>query len=298
MKKLFFAFIIIVATNIIAQSNSGGLANLKLGVNAKTLAMGDLGVASANGAAAFYYNPALLGSSSNILFSHNSYIQDVSNDFLAASFSVFGLPLAAGFSTTTIPNIEVRTKPGEPDGKFDAHYFYAGFSSAFHLYDKLRGGFTIKYLYEGLFSDDATGYAMDFGLAYSDFMIENLSLGTVLKNIGSMRQLRNKSTQLPTDFRLGANYFFSLNNIDAEISLNGGVQKYLREDEIHLHAGAEIFYANTVAFRIGYITGYEAKNISLGLGLKWGSIFFDYSFVPYSFDLGNSQFVTLAYHFN
>lgn len=295
MKKIILLLVLLTSLSL-AQSNPGGLANLMLGFSARNTAMGDLGVATAKGASAFYYNPALLNEKSvEIIISHNSYIQDVNTEFLGIAFDYFGLPFALGFSTTTIPNIEIRTKAGEAQGKFDAHYFYAGLSTAFDIYKNLRTGMTVKYLYEGLFSDKATGYALDLGLNYDDLFIKNFNVGFTVKNFGKMDVLRNESTKLPSEFRFGAGYNFNLEKINSEVTLTTGVQKYIDGDNINIHTGAEVVYQNSVALRMGYITGYESKNISVGLGIRWNSFQFDYSFVPYTFDLGTSNFISISY---
>ncbi len=296
MKKIIL--LLAFTTAVYAQTNSGGLANLKFGFSARDISMGDFGAASSKGASAFHYNPSLLTGSTGIIVSHNEYIQDVSGEYLGIGFSLFDLPFAIGVSTTTIPNIEIREKPGEALGKFNAHYFYGGLSTAFNLYGKLRSGITFKYLYEGLFSDEATGYAFDFGFTYADFLTHNLRLGLSLKNFGSMNQLRNQSTKLPSEIRFGANYSMPLEKLKSEIAVTAGVQKYFEENETHLHAGAEIIYSRTFALRLGYITGYESKGFSAGLGVRWNSFNFDYAYVPFSFDLGNSNFVSVSYNFN
>lgn len=297
MKKIILT-IVFASSIIFAQSNPGGLANLNLGFSARDIAMGDLGVSTSMGASAFYYNPSLLnGNHSSILISHNSYIQDVSSEFLGVTFSFLSLPFAFGVSTTSIPDIEIRTKAGAVQGEFNAHYFYGGLSTAFSLYNKLRTGITLKYLYEGLFSDEAMGYAVDLGFSYSGFYTERLDLGLVVKNIGSMNELRNQSTQLPSEVKLGASYSEDIKGIDSKLIVTTGIQKYFTADDIHIHSGVELQYSNYLFIRLGYITGYESKNLSAGFGTQWNSFKFDYSYVPYSYNLGSSNFITVSYNF-
>ncbi len=291
--KRFFLIVILMSSQIFSQTS--GLANLKNGVNARDIAMSDLGVVSSGGAASFFYNPALLDGKTQFKFSHNSYIQDVNNEFLGISFSFLDIPLAIGFASTVIPDIEIRTKPGEADGKFDAHYFYGGISSAFNISEELKAGVTAKFIYEGLFSDEANGYAVDFGLIHNNLFIDNLTAGISFKNIGTMEKLRNTATELPQDLRIGLNYTYSLANIKSIVNLTGGMQKYLNSGNSHLHIGAEINYASSFAVRLGYVTGYEGKSISFGGGVIWGNIKFDYAFVPFSYELGNSHFITIGY---
>ncbi len=282
-----------------AQSaGSSGLSFLKNGFNARNIAMGDLGVATANDVSALFYNPAILADyqSPQLTFTHNQWIQDVSSEVFGASFQMLGLPFALGVNTTSISDIEVRTKPGEAQSTFNAHYFYGSLSTGFYITDNISTGFTAKYLYEGLFSDDATGWGFDFGLKYKN-VIEGLDLGASYSNIGSMNKLRNEETELPTDLRVGAAYNFGLSEIQSDVVVTGGIQKYTQTDDTHIHVGAEIFYNEIIALRGGYMSGYDSKGLTAGLGLLWNSINFDYAFVPFDYGLGDSHIISLMYTF-
>ena len=72
-------------------------------------------------------------------------------------------------------------------------------------------------------------------------------------------------------------------------------------DDLHIHFGGEYFYNNIIALRFGYMTGYEAKGITAGLGIFWEGLNFDYAFLPYSFssyNLGSAHTISLMYSFN
>ena len=298
MKKIIYVLLLISTISFAQSAGNSGMSFLKIGFGARNVAMSDLGVVNVDDVTAINYNPALISnySSPQIMLTHNQWIQDASSQLIGASFSMFGLPFAFGVNTTSIDDIEVRTTPGEPESNFNAHYFYSSLSTGFNIYNKLSTGFTIRYLYEGLFSDEATGWGFDIGFQYKD-LIEGLDLGTSLKNMGSMNELRNQSTKLPLDFRLGASYSMDIQSIESDLNFITGIQKYLAADNIHLHFGGEIFYDNIIAFRLGYVTGYESKGFTTGLGLYWKGINFDYAFTPFTYNLGSSHTISLMYTF-
>lgn len=298
MKKILL--ILLITTTVVFAQTAGksGLSFLKVGFNARNIAMGDFGVATADDVSALYYNPALLAdySSPQLTFTHNKWIQDVSSEMFGASFPLFGLPFALGINTTSISDIEVRTRPGEAESTFNAHYFYGSLSTGFYVADNIAAGITMKYLYESLFSDDANGLGFDFGLRYKD-VIEGLDLAASYSNVGSMNSLRNEETKLPADLRVGAAYSFPLQQIQSDITVTGGIQKYTATDDTHIHFGAEIFYDDLIALRGGYMSGYDSKGLTAGLGLLWNSINFDYAFVPFDYGLGDSHIISLMYTF-
>lgn len=299
MKKTLIIFLLISAGLFAQSSGSTGLSFLKLGFGARNIAMGDLGVVGTNDLTGFHYNPSLIAikKKSQLSFTHSSMMQDLTSKMFAGSFSLFGLPFTAGVNTTSITGIEVRTKPGVAESEFNANYFYGSLSTAFEVYRFFYAGLTVKYLYESLYTNDATGTAFDFGLTYTG-LYQDLTLGVSVRNIGSMNKLRNESTKLPSDFRLGAAYNTPLPGYNMDFTILAGVQNYFEGDKLHFHSGAEILYAETLALRVGYMSGYESKGLSAGFGIKWKSINIDYAFVPYKYALGDSHIIGFIFSFN
>jgi hypothetical protein len=296
MKVLILFFL---STVIIAQSaGESGLAFLKFGFGARNVAMSDLGVVAANDLSALNYNPSLiaLNNKTQLSFTHNSLFQDLSSEMFGASFSVFGLPIAVGINTTTIANIEVRSQPGEVESLFSAHYFAGSLSTAYEIINNFYAGATIKYLYESLYTDDASGLGFDFGIAYEG-LVNGLTIGAALRNIGSMNELRSQSTKLPGDLRVGAAYNYSITNSRLDFTAIAGYQKYLEQTDSHIHIGGELAYDKTFALRVGYASGYDTKSISTGFGIKWKGINLDYAFVPFKYGLGDSHIISMMYTF-
>jgi hypothetical protein len=298
MKKLVLIFFISFSSVFAQAAGESGFSFLKIGFGARNIAMGDLGVVTANDVTALYYNPAMISDFTNpqIFITHNEWIQDVSSEMLGVSFSLFGVPFAFGFNTTTIPGFEVRTQPGPVESTFNVNYFFGSLSTGFQVVDNLSVGITTKFLYENLFSDEASGLGFDFGLYYND-LINGLNIGASVRNLGSMNKLRNESTKLPIDLRIGTSYIFEVNEIESGIIVLGGIQKYTAAENLHIHLGSEILYKNFIAIRAGYITGYDSKGLTTGLGLVWNGVNLDYAFTPFQYGLDNAHTVSLMYTF-
>jgi hypothetical protein len=286
-------FVVIFSSLIFGQSaEKSGLAFLKIGYGARNIALGDVGFVIADGATAGFYNPALLQINSyQASFTHSSYMQDVKSEMFGASFTLFNLPFAAGINTTSVSNIEIRTRPGEAEGTFNAHYFYGSLSTAFCLIENLKVGVTGKYLFENFYSDQATGWGLDLGLLYKT-SIENLNIAAAMNNLGTMNELRNEKTVLPTSAALGLSYNTTLGE-SFLLTAAAGYKRFLKAESNHIHSGLEVVYDNTIAARVGYLSGFETKDFSYGVGLNWGSFNFDYAFVPNDYGLGNSSYLTI-----
>ena len=299
MKKIIL-IVLIIPISIFAQSaGNSGLSFLKLGFGARNIAMGGVGAETSNDVSALFYNPAnLVNSSANeIMLMHNSWIQGVNSEVLGAKTNIFGLPFALGVNVTSIKDIQVRTRPtAEPDALFNANYFFGSLSTGFHVIDNLAFGLSVKYLYEGLYVDEATGYGFDFGLNYTT-PVDGLTAVAVVKNLGTMNKLKNESTKLPTELRVGPAYNFYFERNMFQVTVAAEIQKYTAETNMHSDWGVEIVYNDLLALRGGYQTGYNSKNFTAGMGIMWGTLSFDYAFQPFEYGLGSANIFSLQFKF-
>lgn len=294
-----FLILTFTASSLIAQSaGNSGLSFLKFGYGARNIAMGDAGTSASNDITSLFYNPSRLASMQNseVFFMHNEWIQDVRSEVIGVRSQVFGLQFALGFNVTTISDIEVRTRPGEPDTKFDANYFYGSLSTGFNLSEDVSLGGTFKYLYEGMLSDEASGFAFDIGASYQ-LPYNGLSVAAAVRNFGSMNDFRFESTKLPAELRIGPVYNFDLTDTKFRFTTVVEYHKYFDDDENHINLGVEVFYDNLIALRGGYQTGYESRDFTAGIGLMWGNLKFDYAFLPFQLGLGNANLFSLQFKF-
>jgi hypothetical protein len=112
-----------------------------------------------------------------------------------------------------------------------------------------------------------------------------------------MNKLKNESTKLPSEIRIGGEYNLTFNESKFDVNPVLELQKYIETDDIHIHFGTEIFYNKLIALRAGYQTGYESRGFTAGLGLNWGNLAFDYAFLPFSLGLGSANMFSLKFEF-
>lgn len=299
---VYIAFVVILtpgatAPGEAAQTGSTGLSFLKVGVGARALGMGEAYSAIASDPSGTYYNPAALSSAATpqLMLMHKEWIQGTRTEYIAANSSLGSLTLGISANTTSVNDIELRTIPGPPLSTFDARNVALGLSAAYAVDSFLGVGATAKYLYEKILVYDAAGLAFDIGARYKTPW--NVNVAIALNNLGSMSQLENTSSELPTLFRFGASYIADLQHIDGSLILSSDIVSFTRESKTHLHVGAEINYSHAVALRAGYQTGYDAKNFSAGIGLYYGIVQMDYAFVPFRYELGTAHTFSLLLRF-
>jgi hypothetical protein len=283
----------------LAQPGSAGLAFLKLGTSARGIAMADAMAAAVTGPASPAYNPAglLAGDTSaaaELLFTHREWIEGTRAEFLAGSTRIAeGKAAGLSITSTTVPDIELRTRPGEPEGTFTARNFAAAGSFAYAFDEEFSAGITAKFLYEKILIDEASGFALDVGARYVT-PVEGLSVGAALANIGSMSSLRNEATKLPSMLRVGPAYSFSFSEGRAAVLTAADLLYIFPEKETYLNWGGEVEFDRTVAVRGGYQFGSAGRGLTAGMGIRYGMFCLDYAYAKLSQDLGNAHSFTLA----
>lgn len=301
MKKYIFLKLLLISLfcNVLYAQNDGagntGLAFLKLGAGARSIAMGEAFSSVTDDATAFIYNPARLSSGlkSNVSLMHNESVQDLKTDFIAAKFPLSEkFTLGVGLFTTSITGIEIRNIPGAPVDKFDSRNLSTGISLGYKINKNLSLGVTGKYVFEKIYVDEASGLAFDFG---TNFSKDNYSLAVVLSNLGSVDELKNQSSKLPTSVRIGGSYRLSKDKFNFILGLDGF--KVLDGGSFHINAGGEAGYKDFVFLRLGYQTEYDNKGLTTGIGFKYKSINIDYAFVPYNSEFGSSNTFSLGFNF-
>lgn len=284
---------------LLAQAGGSGLSFLKIGADARAMAMGDVGVVTSDLGAAMYYNPALLSDDedASITIMHNEWVQDLSTEFLGVAVPFSSWTLGIHMGLTSVEGIEIRDRPGEAQGTFDSRNFAGGLSMAFALTDGVDLGITAKYVMEKIYTDAADGYAFDFGASIDPFEggdLHGLRFGLALANLGSMSELRYAATTLPTLLRAGASYDIPVPSLKSTLVVIGGVMSVFEDEATHAAVGAEFNYVNSVYFRAGYQSGYEIKNVSFGAGFAYTTLRFDYAFTPFTESFGAAHTIALS----
>jgi len=272
------------------------MSYLKLGVGARAIGMGDIGVVLINDGTSLHFNPAsfLREEGASISIMSNSWIQDVSTEYLGITRSMDNWGFGFLMYHLSVKGIEVRDRPGEPQATFDSQDFAAGLSVAYRLWQELTFGVTGKFYYQNIYQDDAVGYGMDFGVSYVPD-IAGFSAGFSLTNLGSMNPLVVYPTELPGVVRAGVGYIGALSEADVDFALSTAIMKLLKGDEVHLQVGGEVTYIGLISVRVGYQTGYNNRTgISAGLGLTYTDLHFDYAFTPFQREFGFAHAVSLS----
>ncbi len=293
MKINFLIGSLFLSVCLFAQGNNSGLKFLST-QESRVTSLGEAYIISSAGASATIGNPASmnLAPTSELQLGVMKYFQDINSQYLLGSYkSSENLSFGFHLLNYKVSGIEIREIPGESQGEFSTQYLSTGLSGALKITDKMNAGLTLKFLYEKIFIDDASGFAADLGFNY--ILNENILLGGAVSNLGSMGNLRNEPTDLPVIFGVGCQYKFDLSFLKNSAFVE--FRNNVKDKKSHFTAAFETEYDEMLYLRLGYMTGYDSKNFTCGLGFQYWDVNLNYSFVPYSYNLGDHHSLSIKF---
>jgi len=287
---------LLMSTLVHAQdAGKSGLAFLKIGVGGRAAALGEAYTALANEPTAVYWNPAGLNGAAGtqLAFTHLSWLESIKHDFMAISFPGFGGKLGLAFTMQSIPDLELRDKPSsEPVSTLDARDLAVALAYARPLNNQLAIGLSVKYLYEKIYLQSASGVALDLGANWQT-PVPPLRLGASLQNLGSMSALVEEKITLPALLRLGAAYGWQNSAGTTIVTLALDNLTYF-EGGNYASAGLEVSPLKEIALRAGYQLNRENRGLSAGFGASLSRYQLDYGYTGFGEDLGQAHRFSLG----
>ncbi|MFH1862669.1 MAG: PorV/PorQ family protein [bacterium] len=293
---ILFPLILLGSIASYAES-SGSLPLLRIAPDARSVSLGESGIASAKGALAAFHNPALLPFSerSQAAFAYSDWLLDLSIQSGAVLFDYKRFSVALSFNVFNTPNLERRTVPAdEPIGTFDAHDLTFGLSAAFPIWRNLTTGLTVRYIFQQIYVEEAAGFCGDAGIAWRIQPLD-ITLAAVVKNVGEMQDLQGEASPLPLIAGMGIQGTV-LHKDDFTLGATADLHT-LRDSDARLHGGVELDWKKLLTLRGGYQTGSELRSFSGGVGLSWKVFAFDYAYQPLAEDFNESHRFTLIFNF-
>ena len=301
------------AVSIHDGAGTTGAAFLKVEGGSRPVGMGGAFAGLANDINTIFWNPAGLTAVHDqelTAMQHFSFA-DISNQSIGYAQRTGRFVWGASFlgSFTEIERRQGPTK--DPDGTVTVGGFATGLSIAYPLGTAISIGGTAKVISEQLDIQNAYGAAADVGLILR-LLDNHLGIGVAVQNVGVLDGGEN----LPMAVRVGFAYrTWEELAADAEASMpKREVWAFVADGHLPLidanpsfHVGAERWFYDSVAARIGYRIGLNenpSDGLSLGVGVRRSGedalanidFQFDYAFVPDAY-LGNAHRVSFITRF-
>ena len=143
--------------------------------------------------------------------------------------------------------------------------------------------------------ESASGIAFDFGAKYH-LPEYNLITSFVIRNLGTMNEMRNKKVSLPVTYRAGVMYDISGFFNKSDFIFLSSDYEAAPDYNNHIMFGTEVKIRNDLALRFGYQNGYSERNFCGGIGISLSFLRVDYGFTPFSSEFGNTHRFSLKFN--
>ena len=285
---------------------------LKLETGTRAIGMGGAHVAAGNGVYAAPYNPASIGfvKGSDTFWSKSNYVTGITHNVLGYATQLtesdfVGLHLfymdSGDMDVTTVE---------QPNG-FGETFSVTGLSLrgiyTKILTDRLKIGFSIKYLREQIYTTYMQSFVVDIGSNF-DTGIYGMVLGMSVSNFGPQVEYKGEGLEivvdsdldpdeklsrvtekfsLPLTFRLGVkndiigpnSEFMNMGDMHKLTFAMDGINAL--DYTVYGTMGLEYTWNNMASIRMGTHLGHDTAGMSFGFGLDYNRIVLDYAFVNY-----------------
>lgn len=303
------------------KSGRTSLQFLKVGVGARETALGEACIAVVRDVNAAFWNPANITGVQRVeaAFTYSSLYAELNYSAGALGFSFPRLGTlalsVASLDYGNIPEALVEGQAGSHDPRtgdtFTGGDLLVGLSYARNFTDRLSIGLTAKYIEESLFDYNAATYSFDIGSHYFTGF-RSLRLAMSAQNFGAepVKYLKISEVEIGYDVPLLFKFGVSINILGPQEGIIVTGRNHLLQFSVEAinsndygeryHYGAEYWFRDFLAVRVGYRQNYAEGNVAFGFGLNPSlagiNVSIDYSYVSYDY-LTPPQRFTISVHF-
>jgi hypothetical protein len=264
------------------EAGTSGFLFLRLGNGARAGAMGEAFTAVADDATGISYNPGGMAGADGVDLNvtHSEWLLDmrfeqvsVVNEMLggAVGFNFTGVYYGAMDRYSDYPALV-------PDGTFSPYDLACAAGYARDVLPNLAAGVTAKLIYEKIDFESATGWAVDVGIIHQS-MIKGLTLGASMLNFGPKAKFVQEKFYPPFQLRGGAAYRYDAAWLQGDVIVATDAV-FPNDGDAKLHLGMEYTYRRLLSVRAGYKSNYEMQGATLGFGVVYRTLRFDYAYMP------------------
>jgi tetratricopeptide (TPR) repeat protein len=278
---------LLTGMSIMAGTDAGREVPFSLGTGGRALGMGGSFTALSHDATSVYYNAAGLAylEYQEATFMHSLLLQGASYNYAAGVYPTsYRSGIGVGFmrlGTDEIPRYDNYILQGNFGYSFSQFVLSYGIRPV----PQVGIGANVKILNQSL--DNLSDYGVGMDLGVRGEISDHIALGFAARDlIPATLELNNISEEMPRSFSAGV--ALSDLAVSEYVELGAGFDLEKHQDRsIRVHAGAEMWYLNTLAVRIGY----DRDNFTFGAGFNYKRLRIDYAFKLH-------QYVDAIHHFS
>jgi hypothetical protein len=301
---IFLVFSLVFIPILKAENSKVGTTAysfLKIGVGARSQAMGSAFVGLSDDESALYFNPAgiLQLNGRSFILSYNNYLSDIQSGFIGYVHHYSDRTrLGAWIDYMNYGSLVETDSTGKSLGTFGAGDLALGLTYAQSLSPIFNVGVTGKFIFGKIQDYSSDAVALDLGLLLR-FKDQRSRLGLVVRDLGVQLKgyTQSHKESLPTVLEFGFSHH--LRGLPLIFSFDSAKPV---DNDYHIDLGGEYLGLKPLLLRLGWTsfaenfkTDSDKDNLagfSGGFGLLWRSYRFDYAYSSYS-ELGSVHRITI-----
>lgn len=266
---------------------------------ARETSMGETGVSMPNNSGGVWWNPAhISGRETGLWIQSFRWISEGKGSYAGFIVPTSWGGMSAYYVNHGMEGFEARDRPGESQGEFTLRQVVLAGGGAIRLPSNLALGVTYKQAIEIIQGRRShRENILDIGL---NWYSGDYSAGLVAVNLVFDEEA---DENLPLAIRGGMSYTHTVDDYTMILAYGGDLQNKSglgREKEFKYinKLGFEVGWTKRLFGRIGFISGYDSRSVSFGLGVLVKENYqFDFAVVPTENDLGNTWKMGLGFRF-
>jgi len=269
-------------------------AYLGIPQGARETSMGETGVSLTNGGNGVWWNPAHISSSETGMWLQTfRWITDGKGSYAGFNIPTSWGGLSAYYVNHGMERFEARDRPGAPAGEFTLRQAVLAGGGAVKLPHNVALGIIWKQAIEVIHGSRAhRDNILDLGLNWRS---NKYSAGITAANIVFDEKSEDgQDENLPLTFRGGLSYAHNIDDYHIIAAYGGDLRRSPvvgKEDDFDFinKLGLEVGWSEMLYGRLGFISGYDSRSLSYGVGVMVKEIYhFDFAVVPTENDLGTT----------
>ena len=283
-----------------ASATPAGFAFLEIPTGARAASLGGALATMTSGAEAMFGNTAALDPTRGVQVSggHSELIQSLRHDYFSIAGHAWGGGLGASMRALYSEPIDERDDVGNLIGTFGAHDLEFALAYGGHLMPDVRFGVSAQLIRERIANEAAMTYGFGLGALWEP--AGPLDFGLTVQNLGPSARytidgIEGEAVGLPAAVQGGASYSIAAGaRMTARAALEG---RFTRGRGGIGILGAELSDASGAALRLGVRANDDASTFSAGAGYALTGLQFDYAYVPFRLDLGDTHRISFTAKF-
>ncbi|HOZ00472.1 MAG TPA: PorV/PorQ family protein [Candidatus Syntrophosphaera sp.] len=284
-----------LAAQIHDNAGEYGYQFLDISTNPVAMALAGRGIGSGSTIASFIRQPAsaVRESHRSLGASHTFWLADTKFTNLNYSFSNRRSHFGLALRNLDYGELEIRDDNGYLIGQYRPLNVDLTGNFALRLTPSFYAGANLGIAYEKLDTDSSVGAHGDLGLSWLP-PLENSMFSLALRNLGLSSAMDEESTLFAPSVELDLSKQFDFNTTKLNLELSG--IKAVDENWKGALSG-ELSLYDLILVRLGYKVGYDAEDLTAGLGVRWNRFAIDYGWAAYSSRLNDVHSFGLSYNF-